>query len=83
MNTHQARKILDAHKEGNYYNAKSVDAALQLLGDLQEGLGRPDQACKKAGLEAMGMGGSQMDGRRPIGAMEGDQKRLGGGHEWD
>lgn len=82
MNTHQARKILDAHKEGNYYNAKSVDAALQLLGDLQEGLGRPDQACKETRMEGLGVGRSQEDGRSPIGSLERDQKRSGGGNEW-
>jgi hypothetical protein len=59
MNMIQARKILDGHKEGTYYNPRTVDVALQLLGDLQEAIERPDQDSQKTGLEGMDMARSQ------------------------
>ena len=59
MNLIQARRILDQHKVGVFYSLPTINQALQLCGDLPEGISTTCQDGEVAWLEGICVGGSE------------------------
>ena len=59
MNLIQARRILDQHKVGVFYSLPIINKALQLCGDLSEGIGEIGLSSEEKGMEGMDMARSK------------------------
>ena len=62
MNLIQARRILDQHKVGVFYSLPVINKALQLCGDLPEGIGVVGLSSEEEGLEGICLGSSETTG---------------------
>jgi len=62
MNLIDARRILDQHKVGVFYSLPVINKALQLCGDLPEGIGVVGLSSEEEGLEGICLGPSKAAG---------------------